>query len=69
MDIISRLYNKAKEKKGKILLPEAILDERVMQACCQLINDNICELVLIGKREQYPDELKNSPNVTIVNPN
>ncbi|MBQ7880375.1 MAG: phosphotransacetylase [Clostridia bacterium] len=68
MDIISRLYNKAKTKKGRILLPEAILDERVMNVCCKLVADNMCELVLLGKKEQYPAELKNNPLVTIVNP-
>ena len=68
MDIISRLYSKARERKGKILLPEAILDERVMQACCQLIEDEMCQLVLIGKREQFPNELKDCQDVTIINP-
>ncbi len=68
MDIISRLYSKARERKGKILLPEAILDERVMQACCKLVEDEMCQLVLIGKREQFPNQLKNSPLVAIVNP-
>ncbi len=68
MDIISRLYGKAKEKPGKIVLPEAVLDERVMQACKKLVEDNMCELVLLGKREQYPDVIRNSDSVRIVNP-
>jgi len=68
MDIISRLYSKAKSKSGKVLLPEAILDERVMQACCNLVADEMCHLVLLGKPEQYPTELRNSSMVTIVNP-
>jgi len=68
MDIINRLYNRAKEKKGKILLPEAILDERVMNACKMIVADKLSELVLIGKKEQYPVELKNSPLVTIIDP-
>lgn len=68
MDIINRLYIKAKEKQGKILLPEAILDQRVMDACHKLVADNMSELVLIGKREQFPDELKNSQLVTIIDP-
>lgn len=68
MDIISRLYGKAKEKSGKIVLPEAVLDERVMQACQKLVEDKMCELVLLGKREQYPDVIRNSDSVRIVNP-
>jgi phosphate acetyltransferase len=68
MDIISRLYNRAKQKKGKILLPEAILDERVMNACKMIVADKLSDLVLIGNREQYPIELKNSPLVTIIDP-
>lgn len=68
MDIISRLYSKAKAKEGKILLPEAILDERVMQACCKLVADKMSQLVLLGKPEQYPTELRTSPLVTIINP-
>ena len=66
MNIVERLYNKAKEKKGKILLPEAILDKRVMDACCKLVADQMSELVLIGKPEQFPNELRNSDLVTIV---
>lgn len=66
MDIISRLYNKAKQKKGTILLPEAILDERVMQACKMIVADQFCNLVVLGKREQFPIELKNSPMVRII---
>lgn len=68
MDIISRLYSKAKAKKGKILLPEAILDERVMQACKKLLADKMCELVLLGKPEQYPADIRSNPMVTIVSP-
>ena len=68
MDIISRLYDKARVKSGRILLPEAVLDARVMQACCELVNDKMSELVLIGKPEQYPAELRDSEMVTIVNP-
>lgn len=66
MDIIERLYNRAKAKKGRILLPEAVLDERVMKACIRLVADQFCELVLIGKKEQFPIELKNSPLVRII---
>ncbi|MBQ7798324.1 MAG: phosphotransacetylase [Clostridia bacterium] len=66
MDIISKLYNKAKDKNGTILLPEAILDERVMQACIRLVADKFCNLVLLGKKEQFPIELKNSPLVKII---
>lgn len=66
MDIISRLYGKAKEKKGKILLPEAILDQRVMNACKMIVADKLSELVLLGKKEQFPIELKNSPLVRII---
>ena len=66
MDIISRLYARSKAKDGRILLPEAILDERVMQACKRLVADKFCNLVLIGKKEQYPIELKNSSLVKII---
>ncbi len=68
MDIINRLYIKAKEKKGTILLPEALLDERVMKASCRLVADAVCNLVLLGKKEQYPIELKNSSWVKIIDP-
>lgn len=68
MDIISRLYSKAKEKNVKIVLPEAVMDERVMQASVKLVEDKICHLVLIGKPEQYPSEIRNSDYATIINP-
>ena len=68
MDIINKLYSKAKAKKGTILLPEAILDERVMKACKMIVADKLCNLVLLGKKEQFPIELKNSSLVKIINP-
>ena len=68
MDIISKLYNKAKQKDGTILLPEATLDERVMKACQMLVADGVCKLVLLGKKEQYPQEIRNSSMVKIINP-
>lgn len=69
MDIISKLYSRAKAKKGTILLPEAILDERVMNACKMIVADKFCNLVLIGKPEQFPIELKNSSLVRIIDAN
>ena len=68
MDIIDRLYVRAKAKNGTILLPEAVLDERVMKACKMIAADAFCNLVVIGKREQFPAELKNSACVRIVDP-
>lgn len=66
MDIIQDIYSRAKQKQGTIILPEAVLDERVMKACCRLIADKFCNLVLLGKKEQFPIELKNSPLVRII---
>lgn len=68
MDIISKLFNDAKSKKGSILLPEALMDERVMKACKMIVADKLSDIVVIGKREQFPVELKNSPYVRIVDP-
>ena len=68
MDIIDRLYSRAKEKQGTILLPEAVLDEMVMQACIRLVADEFCNLVVLGKKEQFPVEIKNSPLVRIIDP-
>ena len=68
MDIIDKLYMRAKAKKGTIVLPEAILDERVMKACKMIVADAFCNLVVIGQKEQFPVELKNSSYVKIINP-
>ena len=68
MNIIERLYDRARERSGKILFPEALMDERVMEACKQLIEKNICEIVVLGGREQFPVEFKSNPLVTIINP-
>ncbi len=68
MDIIERLYSRAKAKKGTILLPEAVLDERVMQASKMILADQFCNLVLIGKTEQFPQEVRYSPMARIIDP-
>lgn len=66
MEIINRLYESAKLKRGKIVLPEATFDERVMNASKILVERQLCEVVLIGNKEQFCDTLRNSEYVTIV---
>lgn len=68
MNYIERLYEQAKQKSGKILLPEATLSERVMSAVLKLIRDEIADVVLIGEEQQFPFEVRNSKHVTIINP-
>lgn len=69
MDIVSKLYEQAKSKQGRILLPEATLDKRVMDACKILVKEELCNIVLIGQDKDFSNELVNSSLVKIINPN
>lgn len=68
MNYIERLYEQAAQRGGKILLPEATISERVMDAAIKLSKDGLVDLVLIGEDQQFPFEIRNSKHVTIVNP-
>lgn len=66
MDILKQFIEKAKEKKGKIVLPETLVDDRVMQAVEMIVDRKLSELVVFGKPENYSDKVVNSGLVTII---
>lgn len=68
MNYIERLYEQARTKSGKIILPEATLSDKVMQAVQKLIDDKIADLVLIGEEQQFPEKVRTSSRVTIITP-
>lgn len=69
MNIIDRFYEQAKNVQGWICLPEALLDNRVMEACKILVDEKLSNVVLVGEEDKFPAEFINNPNVKIVNPN
>lgn len=69
MNILNKLYEQSKKVKGKILLPEALLDERVLEACKILIDEQLSDIVLLGEEGSFPAEFINNPSVKIINPN
>lgn len=68
MNYIERLYEQARTRGGKIVLPEAGLCDKVMAAVLKLIKDKIADVVLIGEEQQFPAEVRQSQYVTIINP-
>ncbi len=69
MELIDKLYERAITKNGKIVLPEATFDERVMEACKIIVKKQLCHIVLLGVREQFSTELRESEYVTIIDSN
>ncbi len=53
MNFLRNLYSRADKVKATIVLPEANLDERVYKACKKIIKNNICNIIVLGKREQF----------------
>lgn len=51
MCIIEKIKNEVKNNKKKIILPET-MDERVLKAAEIVINEDIANLILIGKKEE-----------------
>ena len=66
MNILEQLIEKSKLKKGKIVLPEALIDARVMEAVEMIVDRNLSELVVFGKPENYSNKVVNSNLVTII---
>lgn len=66
MNILEQIIEKAKLKSGKIVLPETLLDERVMKAVELIVERKISEVVVFGKPSDYSKEVAESPLVTII---
>lgn len=66
MNMLEQLKEKAKLRPGKIVLPETLVDSRVMQAVEMIVKDNISEVVVFGKKEDYSKEVAESNLVTII---
>lgn len=69
MNILELLTEKAKTKKGKIVLPEALMDTRVMEAVEKIVDRNLSEVVVFGKPENYNEKIVKSELVTIIDIN
>lgn len=66
MNILEQLTEKSKQKNGKIVLPETLIDSRVMDAVEMIVDRNISELVVFGKPENYSEKVRESNLVTII---
>ena len=71
-NIIDKILKLAKGSKKKIVLPESN-DLRVLKACQTLINEDICEVILIGNQKEVLDLAYDNNislyNVQILDPN
>ncbi|MEQ8169014.1 MAG: phosphate acetyltransferase [Candidatus Eremiobacterota bacterium] len=52
MELIKKFYEKAKSKKTTIVLPEAGIDERVIQATKDIVSLEIAKVILLGDEEE-----------------
>lgn len=66
MKVLDDILRRAKDKKGKIILPEANVDERVMEAVKIIAKNGLSELVVFGKQEEFPKEIVSSELVQII---
>ena len=66
MNIIETLIQRAKKISGKIVLPEALEDVRVMNAVEMIVDEKLSELVVFGKPENYSEKVRNSGLVEII---
>lgn len=73
MGLFDKLTANAKADKQRIVLPEGT-ETRTLTAADRLIGEDICDIILIGNKEEILDiavqkALHNIPRATIVNPN
>ena len=65
MKILEQIKKQAKKNNVKIILPEANIDERVKQACLQILKEGLSEIVVFGKPKEFSEEF-NNPNCQII---
>ncbi|MBQ9019555.1 MAG: phosphate acetyltransferase [Bacilli bacterium] len=69
MDFINKIKIRAKSDKKTIVLTEA-MDERVMKAAAIILDEDICNLIIIGNKEDINNSYKyNIIKATIIDPN
>lgn len=66
MKIINELTKRAKAIDATIILPEANLDSRVMQACEIIVKKNLSKIIVLGKESEFPLSLRNSKLCKII---
>ena len=59
MKLLEKLTKRAAKIKAKIILPEANLDKRVYNACLEILNKNLSQIVVFGKPSQFGKEFNN----------
>lgn len=58
MELIEKIINKAKRKRGKIILPEAREDKRVYNACKKILKEGLAEIVVFGNVNDFDQTFK-----------
>lgn len=60
MKFIKQLHKRAKEIRGTIILPEANLDKRVYEAAKKILKNELCNIIVFGKFNEYDKDFNNS---------
>lgn len=60
MKLIEEIKNKAKDKDCCIILPEANLDERVLEAAKIILKENLSKIIVFGDEKELPTEFFSS---------
>lgn len=69
MKVLDDILEKAKSKNGKIILPEANVDSRVLEAVKKIVTSNLSEVIIFGQKNEFPQEVVTSKLVTIIDLN
>ncbi|HPZ06806.1 MAG TPA: phosphate acetyltransferase [Candidatus Eremiobacteraeota bacterium] len=72
MELIKKFYKKARSKQATIVLPEASVDERVIQAAKDITEEKLAKLILLGEEEEIKKKSEkiglNIEKVTVIDP-
>lgn len=66
MKILQEIKKRAKLKDKTIVLPEANMDERVNEACIQILSENLCKIIIFGKESEFCPEIINNKDCKII---
>ena len=67
MDLLSRLFDTARQRRRKIVLPEGE-DARIVEAAARLKNEKIAQPILLGARETIAAQGTSLDGIVVIDP-
>ena len=67
MKVLEEIKQRAINKDATIILPEANIDERVLDACSKILEQGLSKIIVFGNKKDYPKSFHSNLNCKIIN--